>query len=250
VCPEQDRMSEAMVDGAKAYVRGGGRLLVTGAAAFDRFGGEFLGARLDALRENAVLHVPASDGAVAAWSASWALVRPERARSLGALGATPSLEEQLLPHPCAVLNRVGRGAVAWIPFDVFRDFERNRYPLLREFIRSVTSSLSARLQVQVKAPSCVDVILRRKGARRIVHLVNRASGVPTLPNSGAVDEIPPVGPVVITMRGPDAPRSARLAFETGDISMERHGRGSKAWMRITVPRVNIHAAVVLQQTAG
>jgi hypothetical protein len=247
VCPEQDRMSDAMVAALKTRVAGGGKLLVTGARALNRFGEEILGAQLDSVRENAVFHVPAARGAVAAWSTSWALVKPLTARALGVLGETPSLDEKLLPNPCAVVNRVGKGAVAWIPFDVFRDFHRNRYPLLREFIRTVTRSLGARFEVQVSAPSCVDVILRRKGARRIVHLVNRASGLPTLPNSGAIDEIPPVGPVTIVVRGPGVPRSARLAFETGALVVRRSGQGAQALVRITVPRVRIHAAVVLDR---
>ncbi len=166
VCPEQDRLSDAMVERLRVYVAGGGRLLVSGAAALDRFGKDFLGVGVRASRGSGVRHVPSGDGAVAVWSASWALVEPEDARGLGALGETPSREERLLPHPAAVLNRVGRGRVAWVPFDVFRDFERNRYPMLRKFIRSVADALSARAEIRVAAPACVDVILRRKGGRR------------------------------------------------------------------------------------
>jgi hypothetical protein len=235
-----------MVERLRVYVAAGGRLLVSGATALERFGRDVLGAGVRAVRGSGVFHVPSGDGAVAVWSTSWALVETDNGRGLGALGETPSREERLLPHPAAVLNRVGRGRVAWIPFDVFRDFERNRYPMLREFIRSVADALSARAEIRVAAPPCVDAVLRRKGGRRIVHLVNRASGIPTLPNSGAVDGIPPVGPVTITVRGPDLPRSARLAFEAGDLSVERHGRASAAWIRVEVQRIGIHAAVVLE----
>lgn len=43
VAAEQDHMSDAMVDALKAYVERGGRLVVTGAAAYERFGSTFLG---------------------------------------------------------------------------------------------------------------------------------------------------------------------------------------------------------------
>jgi hypothetical protein len=33
-------------------------------------------------------------------------------------------------------------------------------------------------------------------------LLNRASGIPNLPNNGAIDEIPPVGPITVRMRLP------------------------------------------------
>jgi hypothetical protein len=245
VCPEQDRMSDLAVESLREYTQRGGRLLVSGAAARDRFGEAFLGARLVEMRQDAVLHAPVGDAAVAAWSSSWALVQPTTGRALGALGETPSREHRVLPFPCAVVTRQGRGAVAWLPFDVFRDFTRNRYPMVRELIRGVTRQLGARFEIEASAPACVDVILRRKGRRRIVHLVSRTSGLPTLPTTGAIDEIPAVGPVTMAVRGRVPRSSLRLVFEPGPLGVKTTGSGARAVTRITVPSVRIHAAVVL-----
>ncbi len=241
VAPEQDAMSAAMVTLLKDYVKRGGKLLLSGADAPTRFGEDFVGARIVSLAEHAVYHVPAAGAAVAAWSARWALAEPTTARPFGQLGRTPSRDEKLLPHAAAFHNRVGRGTVAWIPFGVFRDFERNRYPLLREFIRSVALPLTRGLPVTVQAPACIDVILRRRGSATIVHLVNRSTGIPTLPNTGIIDEISPAGPVRITVRRELAPRSIRAVFEEMKLTVTR----SRAGVRITVPSVRIHAAVLL-----
>jgi len=54
----------------------------------------------------------------------------------------------------------------------------------------------------------------------MIHLINRASGIPNQPHNGAVDEIPPVGPITITVRRPTPPRSVRLAFEKGGIDLD------------------------------
>jgi hypothetical protein len=165
---------------------------------------------------------------------------------VGRLGTTPSLTEKLLPWAAAFINKVGRGTVAWIPFNAFRDFERNRYPLLREFIRSVVTPLARGLDIEVRAPACVDVVLRRKGRRRIVHFINRATGIPTLPNSGVIDEIAPVGPVQITLRQAKPPAGIRAAFEDAGITVARRVKGQP--VRITVSQVRIHAAVVLEES--
>lgn len=238
-------MSDTAVAALRGYVAQGGKLVLSGAAAFDRFGADFLGARRVALKESAVLHLPSGKQAVAAFSASWALVRPTSARGLAPLGETPSRDERLLPFPWAVVNRVGKGTVAWIPLDLFRDYSRNRYPMVRELVREAVRALRPRFEIEAAAPAAVDVILRRKGPRRIVHLVNRASGLPTLPNTGAVDEIPPVGPVTITVRGAVKRGAVKRAFEKSDMIVKTTGKGAAAVTRITVPSLRIHAAVVI-----
>jgi len=242
VAPEQDSMSAPMVKALKAYVQTGGKLLVSGANAFDRFGSDFLGVKGGKLAKHRSYHVPAADGAVPLFSDPWRLLELKGAKALGRLGTTPLLNERLLPHPAAVLHRVGKGAVAYIPCNVFRDFARNRYPLTRDFIGEVTQALGARLGITVDAPTAIDVTLRRRGTTRMVHLINRTSGIPNQPNNGAIDEIPPIGPVTIRMRLQARPKKVRLALEKAAI----RSRYSGGVLTITVPSVHIHAAVVVE----
>jgi hypothetical protein len=242
VAPEQDRMSDAMVEALRRYVERGGRLLVSGAAAYDRFGGEFLGVGAGKIEEKKAYHVSAGDGAVALYSDSWRLVAPAGARPLGTVGTSDLLDDRLLPHPAAALHKVGVGKVAYVPAAVFRDFEKNRYPLTREFIRGVARALIGRLPIRVEAPTCVDVALRRKGDKTIVHLLNRASGIPNRPNDGAIDEIPPVGPVRVSFRHPLKPVAVRLAFEDADINWTYEA----GELRICLRQVRIHAGIVIE----
>jgi len=246
VAPEQDCMSEDMIVALKEYVKAGGRLLVSGAKAGERFGEEFLGVKAGQLVDEAVYHVPAADGTVPILSAPWRLVETATAKSLGAIGVTPLRGEQLLPHPAATLNRVGKGAVAYIPCSVFRDFNRSRYPLTRIFVNAVMRALAGRLEIEQKAPSCVDVVLRRKGGKKIVHLINRSSGIPNLPNSGVIDEIPSVGPATITLKLSGKPRKVRLAFEKAAIRWKYVAGRKGGLLSVYVPTVHIHAAVVVQ----
>ncbi len=244
VAPEQDRMSDEMVEALKGYVEDGGRLLVSGAAAFERFGGRFLGVKSGKVERDAAYHVSAGDGSLPVFSAAWRLVKATAAQPFGRLGRTPLLGERLLTNPAATVNAAGKGAVAYVPFDVFRFFCERRYPMARQFVRELTQALAGEMAIRVDAPTCVDAVLRKKGGKIIIHLINRASGIPNRPNDPTVDEIPPVGPVKLEVTLPQKPSAVRLAFEEGNLDWKYASRGGK--VVATVPRVHIHAAVVVE----
>ncbi len=242
VAPEQDCMSDEMVEELKDYVKQGGKLLLSGAAALERFGSRFLGVRAAELQEKQTYHVPAAEGSLPVYSQTWQMVRPTRARGMGRLGRSALLDERLLPYPAAALNQVGQGAVAYIPFDLFRFFEKNRYPLARAFIGQVMGALAGRLPIHIEAPTCVDAVLRRKENRLIVHLINRASGIPNRPNDGTVDEVPTVGPIQVEARLAQKPKKVRLAFERGKLKW-KFQRGK---LKAHLDQIHIHAAIVIE----
>ena len=245
VVPEQDHMSEKMVEALKQYVRAGGKLLVSGTAAFDRFGDKFMGLKGSRLASG-TYYLPAADGVVPIFT-TWRLVETAGAESLGRLGTTLFRDEQLAPYPAATLHRVGRGAVAYIPCNIFRDFTANRYPLVRVFLHDVLRALAGKMEIEVDAPTCVDVVLRRKGAKRMVHLINRSSGIPNLPNSAVIDEIPLVGPVTITMSLARKPKKVRLEFEDAAVKWDYASGQNAGQLKIDVATVHIHAAVVVEE---
>jgi len=246
VAPEQDRMSEQMVEALKEYVRGGGKLLVSGARAYERFGGEFLGVAGGKVEREARYYLSAADGATPAISDTWRLVRPTAARALGRLGSTPLLEQELLPHPAATVNRVGKGKVGYLPFDAFRYFQRSRFPMMRAFIGEVAAALAGRQAIQVEGPTCVDVVLRRKEGRTMIHLINRSSGLPNRPDDGSVDEIPEVGPIRVEMRSKHRPSKVSLAWEEGKLSWTyASGKGTER-LTARLERLHIHAAIVVE----
>ncbi len=243
VAPERDAMSAPMVAALREYVRNGGHLIVSGAESFDRFSGAFLGVTAGKIEKKATYHIPATDGSVPLYSEAWRLVKPTTAKSLGRLGRQPFRDSELTLHPAATLNRVGRGAVAYIPAAVFRDFGHNRYPLTRAFVGEVVLQLAGRFEIEVTAPVCVDVALRRKGDKSIVHLINRSSGIPNQPNNGAVDEIPRVGPITMTLRSPRRPAAVTVALEKcGCVWKYAAGK-----LTVTLDQFAIHAAVVIRK---
>jgi hypothetical protein len=185
--------------------------------------------------------VPAADGEVVLFSKHWRLGEPTTAESLGAIGQGCLLDDRLLPNPAAVVNSVGQGRVLYVPANLFRDFALNRYPLTRRFIGALAERLLPAPEIRVQAPACVDVTLRRRGTTIFIHLLNRASGIPNLPNNGAIDEIPAIGPVRVTMRMPQRPAAVQCELEDGRMDWDwRDGV-----LTVALATVHIHAAIAV-----
>lgn len=242
VAPNRNAMSETLVDALKDYVQQGGRLLLTGADAWDRFGGRFLGVRKGRVEENTTFYLPHDDERFPAFSAAWRLTTPTTAEGLGLLGKSNFPDSELLPHPPATLRRVGKGRILYVPFDLFGDFQRNRTPATAGWVGELMRKLAGRRPIEIDAPTCIDVALRRQPDRTIIHLVNRATGLPRSLHDRAVDEIPCVGPIRITLRTAQKPRRLHLAFEKGKLASKRNAKT----LLIELDRVHIHAAVVIE----
>lgn len=241
VVPECHAMSQEMVDALKDCVREGGRLLVTGAKMFDRFGAEFLGAASQEIVEKAAFFVPAGTGSIALYSNEWRLLKPGAAKPLGRIGKTPLPDDELLSNPAAVVNKVGRGTVVYVPADVFRDFQHNRYTMTKDFVGAVAHAAFGTLEYRVEAPTAIDVAIRRKGGNVVVHFLNRASGIPNRANSGAVDEIPRIGPMTLTVRRKTSPTHIKNAFENSEMTVNfKAGK-----LTVKLDSVHIHEAVVI-----
>lgn len=246
VVPEQAEMSERMVGALKDWVLAGGKLLLTGAGVPERFGEEFLGVKAGPVLGAATWHLPVGERTVPAYSASWRFLEPLEAKPMAHLGRSGFPGDLVPDAPAWTLRKAGDGAVAYVPFDLFRFFDRERPVELRRFIGTVAARLAGRLPIRVAAPSCVDVVLRKHGARTLVHLINRASGIPATAESGIIDEIPVVGPVIVEMDVPFRPRSVTLAFEKEPVQSKFEQAGAGGTLFAAIARLRIHAALVVE----
>ncbi len=251
VVPEQEERSAEMVVALKAYASQGGRLLLSGAGMGARFGAGFLGVHTGEVKTSAEFYLCAKEQSssvqqsVPVTSASWTLLQPEGAQGMGRLGLSSLLDERLLDAPVWTWNGIGLGAVAWLPFDLFRFFEKTRYPLLRRFVGEVLAQFAGRLAVRISAPTCIDAILRRKVGQIQVHLLNRLSGLPNNPSNGAVDEIPPAGPVTVEIDLPQAPASVSLVFEDEPVTWDYRS----GVLCAEIARVWIHSSLLIELIA-
>lgn len=247
VVAEQHDLSADMVEALKKYVQNGGGLLISGARMLDRFGPDFLGVKAGKVQEKATFSVTGGDGAVNVFSNEWRLPVLKSARELKSL-----LKNYDLKSPncgiAATLHRVGKGRVVYAPFCVFRYYEHNHYPLLREFIGDLADAAMGKRLLNVTSPSAIDVVARRRGSnRKIIHFINRLSGAAPSCHEGGVDEIPPIGPVTLSLPLKSKPRSVKIAFEKTPLTW-KWSRSSGGLLKVRIEQVHIHAALVINMT--
>lgn len=243
VVPEQDDLSEEMAVRLKEYVRQGGTLVLTGSGLFDRFGAEFIGAESVRVEADARRYVPDGDGGTAPlYSRAFRLLRPVAARGLLPLFTQWGAGGDEAGFPAAVLNRVGKGKVVYIPAAVARDYDFNRMPAIRAFFGLVLREAAVETAVALNAPSWVDLTLRRSGEQLQIHLINRATGIPNLPNQGAVAEIPATGPLAFRLKTARKPRSVRGAWEH---AAELEWSWEEGILSGILPRLRLYEAVLI-----
>lgn len=243
VAPEQDKMSDAMVVKLRAYVVSGGRLLVTGAAAWERFGAEFLGAETASLEGEGTWFVPAAEGMAEVYSPTWRMLTPTTGRPVAFLGTLPLRDEGLTSYPAALVSDVGRGRVVYVPYDLFHFFRRSGYGRVRAWVGECMAALGTDLGIRVEGPSCVDVVLRRQGDRLLVNLINTTPVVESYGSSASAEELPLVGPIRIRVRSNNAPKAVEAAFESGAVTWFHDP--DAGWLEVTLGGVRLHEVVVI-----
>ncbi|MBS1370001.1 MAG: hypothetical protein HPZ91_08625 [Lentisphaeria bacterium] len=243
VVPEQYDLSEEMAEALRGYVAGGGRLVLTGSELFDRFGAAFIGAESVRTDKDAVWFLPdGSDGAVPLFSRTFRLLEAKEAEPVGELYRQGRVGDDGSGFPAATVHRNGRGVVAYIPAAICRDFEFNREVGIREFFGAVMRAAAGEMAIELDGPSWIDLSLRRSGDELQIHLINRSTGIPNLPNQGVAAEIPPSGPLTLRLRTEHRPASVQGAWERLP-GLEWEWRGGLLTVRL--PELRLHEAILV-----
>jgi len=142
--------------------------------------------------------------------------------------------------PALVLNEVRGGRVAYLPADLDRCLARDNLPDHADLLaNAVAWAVGDLAPLRVEGPGLLDCHLYAQPGRLILHVVNLTN--PAAWRPPAVD-VYPVGPLTITVTGPDAPRiaAARCLVSQAPLPIARSGPHT----RCTVPRVDDHEVVV------
>ncbi|MHB9033625.1 MAG: family 10 glycosylhydrolase [Anaerolineae bacterium] len=227
VAPEQERMSEQMVEALKQYVAHGGRLILTGAEMVKRFGSDFIGGEARGEAADHTYFVPAGGQTIAIWSERWTQVVPTSGRILAQLLDSPLPDDRVLPYAAVLVHAYGSGKVAYIPADIFKVYDRDRRPLLRALVDEVITALDPLFTIQVAAPHTVDVVLRRKEGELQVHLLNKVEQVS--------------GPISVSVHC-DEPEAVELALEDADMEWE----WDEDILTAEISGVSLHSALLIK----
>ena len=267
VLPEQAHLDASVAEKLVAYVNGGGRLLTTGSSIQCKTLRSLFGIKR-------VIPAAVQDGHVrlttraepTGVASSWDKLLINRTSELYPLylswdqfnrrcrylSSNYPLHGQLdEEHPkragfaAAVFCRRGKGVAVHVCTDLFAQYNRLGDPQMLCWVREILAFLDPRPYLTTTAPVWVDISLRRKNGRVIVHFVNQNPGRDVIKiNSDDmwVDDIPTVGPFLLTLRLKQRPTSVMWQPNAVELS-SRHQAGR---LTVEIPTFQIHGCLVLQ----
>lgn len=247
VIAEQENLTVDTVNALKQYVREGGSLIVSGAGPTRNFD-DILGVRDSGKmagegKENPV-YIPADKGTVCGIG-EWRLVTAVEAVQVEPVLFSRDLGGRVKNsgYAAATVNKYGRGVVAGIYGPVFGTYSISHYPGVRKFIGKVIDSMKINNLMKVEAPSWINVTLREKDDSLFINFVNLGCSHPLSPKNTIVENVPPAGPVRISLPLRSVPGSAFLA--PGALPVE--WSYENGWFSAEIKEIGIHDILVIEK---
>ena len=231
VVPDWTNVGQAVRDVLLGYLKDGGRLLIAGAENAVLFR-EALQVRLLGEASDQQAYVPGAE--------VFANVRgnfePAGAHVLET--RFPTYDSTRDGKPAATMNSHGGGQIAAIYGPVGSVFAVTHAPETRRLLARAIEHLFTS-SFTIDGPPAIEAARRKKGGKMLLHLSN-ASGMQLASDYGAIDYVPPAGPLRIRIRMPRRP--GRVTFEPGGQPLA--GAWSDGVWTGTLDRLEIHGILV------
>jgi hypothetical protein len=262
IFPDTIAFDGALADKVRAYLAGGGKVLLTGqsgltpsgdAFALDEVGLEYLGSGeydpdyvIAGPRVNA--NIP--DMPIVQYGGS-NRVRPH--------AGTEVLAERVIPYfqrnwrhysshhqtpydrPSGLPAMTRNGNVVYVAAPVFMAYYQQGYPITRDLLGNALAVLLPDPLVRTSLPSGGQATVLEQAGRRVVHLLyyvwqRRA------PDLDVVEDVVPLYDLELAVRVDRAPKKACLVPKRQDLAV----RFADGYAHVTVPTVNGHQMVVFE----
>ena len=96
--------------------------------------------------------------------------------------------------------------------------------------------------VKVNAPPYLDVVLRKKDNKLLIHLIN-LSRKQTSPNYSLIDHIPPIGPINIKVKMSKTPRNIYTVPSNEELNYTSENNE----LKLNISKIKIHSIVVIEK---
>lgn len=231
--PDWANIGEEVKETLAAYVSKGGRLLLVGAANVALFAKE-LGVRPEQDAADQPAYV-AGEEVFGNVRGLWLDVEPGAAEVIERRYPTYDI---LRDAKCAAtLSRYGSGQIAAIYGPLGTVFAQTHAAPVRHFVKRVMSRLFKPV-VEVDAPPTVDVSLRRKNGKMLLHLAN-CTAMQVASDYATSDFVPVVGPLRVSISMPKKPTRVTLEPEGRALA----GQWKNGVWTGTVDRLHVHSIV-------
>ncbi|HEY3342423.1 MAG TPA: hypothetical protein VGK81_10410, partial [Anaerolineae bacterium] len=241
VVAEQTHLPQVLKDALVAWVRQGGKLMLTGAQTASEFDAQTLGVAVIGGPEEAAYHVPVGEGAVIL-RGEWLRVKPlKNVKVLSALLPGDETTERFADPVAATLVTRGEGYIAAIYGPVMAMYQDYRYGRIRDFFGKAMHALTGVMPVELDAPPWVQIVVRQKPEQLIVHLINTSSANPLSQASPLIEAVPLVGPLTLRVQVGRLPRAVTLS--PVEAPMDWSWRAGVVTARLET--LHIHTALVI-----
>ncbi|MDT8390449.1 MAG: hypothetical protein RRC34_08085 [Lentisphaeria bacterium] len=237
ILPEWEIISASLKRHLLAYVNNGGKLLLIGAYPTRMFKKE-LKIELKGKPVEQARYVEVNGRMGGAFTTMQEVVPQRGAKVPGWLyrGNEAKGERQ----PAAVFTKLGQGEIAAVTMNMGERYGSARTTVARDFLQSIVRHFMPDPMVSVSGSHLVAVsLLRQKGAL-MVNLIN--TGGPHHGGCYTFDELPPVGPIDISVRLDQSPR--RVTLQPGNRRLKWSYEAGI--LTVKVPGVEVHDIVEIR----
>jgi hypothetical protein len=234
IIPECDYLEPSFIDELRAYLTGGGNLLVIGTESAKLFEKELGINYLKTIEEDqAFIAVGDKIGAIRSSIDSVILNPGLKTISTFYNGSDFRFKRKMI---ASSINTVGKGQIAGVYFNAGSDYNEYKSPVLRDFINNYITDLFPGQMVKVTGSHLVHVTLNKLNDRMYINLVNIA-GEHTNPNAIGYDEIPSLKDLTVLINTKQKPSKILLQPEGRELNVDFQNGVSK----VVLPELKIHS---------
>jgi len=242
VVPEQTNLPDAVKQALAAYVRAGGKVLLSGVNVATDFP-ELAGVKAAGDPKEGYFYLPVGRETTTV-KGPWQPVALDGALMLLQVmkEQDPAFAANLTNDYAATLHTFGDGRVLAVHSGIFANFGATHYSRMRTLVGEWVQALAPDFLVTLDAPARVHLVLRRQGERLIAHLVNLGTAHPTAPGQVMIDEVPPAGPLTLRVNLAACPSAVYLAPSMENLTWDwRDGQ-----LTVHVTSIGIMDSVVIE----
>ncbi len=248
IIPEWPSLEKEFKNRLIAFAQDGGSLLAMGPQSTKLFENE-LGVTFTSDTQNSDRWLGFNDSYACYLKNDFISVQPgDRQTAIGTIRSlTLTGHMSLDPHknqkdtPAATVNKLGKGQIAGIYIDFGRNYALAANSNSRDFLKSIVDKLLPEPLVKVAGSHYVDVIVNKVDNKLAVNLVNTAG--PHADNYIHVfDDIPPVGPLQVSIKTPEKPKS--ITLQPANIKLEYTNDGK--YSTVTIASLKLHQILIVE----
>ena len=238
IVPEWGYLAPGFMEELRAYVRQGGTLLLIGPQSTALFSEE-LDITLQGEASKSMKWLEHNGWLAGTHGGYQAATLGARASAYGRLYERDDLAGPA--SPAAAITPYGAGRIAAVFMELGERYRTARTSVVRDFLGALVAELFPHPLVSVTGSHFVDVVVTRNHGKLTVNLLNTA-GPHHDPSVYVYDEVPPLGPLTIRLRLPEAP-TAITRYPAGEALSIHYANGIA---EVTLPRLEIHDVLVVE----